>query len=95
MARIKNAYVNEIMKTKKELDETRMIQVALLTLENHISDYIKEVDYFFYKEFQGLLKRSIKICGLTLTFERPTEANVALALQPTIASKEEGSSNHR
>ena len=29
--------------------------------------------------------------GLTLTFERPTEANVALALQPTIASKEEGS----
>ena len=62
MARIKNAYVNEIIKTKKELDETRMIQVALLTLENHISDYIKEVDYFFYKEFQGLLKRSIKIC---------------------------------
>lgn len=29
--------------------------------------------------------------GLTLTFERPTEANVALALQPTITSKEEGS----
>ncbi len=28
--------------------------------------------------------------GLTLTFERPTEANVALALQPTIASKESG-----
>ena len=29
--------------------------------------------------------------GLTLTFERPTEANVALALQPIITSKEEGS----
>ena len=27
---------------------------------------------------------------MTLTFERPTEANVALALQPTITSKEEG-----
>ena len=29
--------------------------------------------------------------GLTLMFERPTEANVALALQPTITSKGEGS----
>ena len=62
MARIKNAYINDIMKVKNELNELRMIQVALLTLENHINDYTSKIDYFFYKEYQGLIKRSIKIC---------------------------------
>ena len=62
MARIKNAYINDIMKVKNELNELRMIQVALITLEDHINDYTSKIDYFFYKEYQGLIKRSIKIC---------------------------------
>ena len=59
---MRNAYINKIKKVNSELDNYRMIQISLLTLEQHINDYIKEVDYFYYKEFKNLLNRSIKIC---------------------------------
>lgn len=65
---MRNAYINKIKKVNEELDNYRMVQVALITLENHIQDYIKEVDYYFYKEFNNLLKRSIKICDTIIIF---------------------------
>ena len=33
---MKNAYINKIKKVNAELDNYRMVQVALITLENHI-----------------------------------------------------------
>lgn len=65
---MKNAYINKIKKVNAELDNYRMVQVALITLENHIQDYINEVDYYFYKEFNNLLKRSIKICDSIIIY---------------------------
>ena len=61
-------YINKIKEVNAELYNYRMVQVALITLENHIQDYINEVDYYFYKEFNNLLKRSIKICDSIIIY---------------------------
>ena len=63
---MKNHYINTIINTRNKITPERLVQFTFLTLENHYADFMKEFDYFMYKDFENLFKRSIKICDMLL-----------------------------
>ena len=63
---MKNSYLNTVLSTRSRITPERLVQFTFLTLEEHYVNFMKEFDYFMYKDFENLLKRSVKICDMLL-----------------------------
>ena len=63
---MKNNYINTIKAVNHKITPERLVQFTFLTLEQHYVDFVKHIDYFMYKDFENLMKRSIKICDMLL-----------------------------
>lgn len=63
---MKNNYINTIKAVNQRITPERLVQFTFLTLEQHYVDFTKHIDCFMYKDFENLMKRSIKICDMLL-----------------------------
>ena len=63
---MKNSYLNTVLSIRSRITTERLVQFTFLTLEEHYVNFMKEFDYFMYKDFENLLKRSVKICDMLL-----------------------------